>query len=65
MGCTGPPPAYTVCPGGGFDAGVTSGGTLQVTVKYHYTWVTIMPTLIGLGDKGGIDVIETVEMRVE
>jgi len=65
VGCKGPAPTYTVCPVGGFDANVKSGGTLQVTLKYHYSWITPLPSLIGLGDGGGIDITKTVEMRVE
>jgi Flp pilus assembly protein TadG len=65
VGCIGPAPTYTVCPAGGFDANVKSGGTLQVTVKYHYNWITPLPSLIGLGNNNGKDVIETVDMRVE
>jgi Flp pilus assembly protein TadG len=63
--CTGPAPTYTACPAGGLDANVASGGTISVTVQYHYDWKTPMPSLIGLGDDGGIDVTETAEMRVE
>ncbi len=65
VGCTGPAPTYTPCPAGGFDANVKSGGTVQVTVKYHYNWLTPIPTLIGLGNNKGDDVTETVQMRVE
>lgn len=65
VGCKGPAPTYTACPAGGFDANVKSGGTVQVTVKYHYNWLTPIPSLIGLGSKGGDDITETVEMRVE
>jgi Flp pilus assembly protein TadG len=65
VGCKGPAPTFTVCPVGGFDANVKSGGTVQVTVKYHYDWKTPMPSLIGMDADDGIDVVETVEMRVE
>jgi Flp pilus assembly protein TadG len=65
VGCTGPAPSYTPCPAGGFDANVKSGGTVSVTVAYHYTWLTPLPSMIGLGQNGGKDVVETVQMRVE
>jgi Flp pilus assembly protein TadG len=63
VGCTGPAPGYTVCPPGGFNSNVASGGTVVVTLKYHYNWVTPIPAFIGMG--GGVDVTKTVEMRVE
>jgi Flp pilus assembly protein TadG len=62
--CKGPAPTYTACPANGFDANVQSGGTLQVTLKYHYNWITPIPRFIG-GSSGGVDITKTVEMRVE
>jgi Flp pilus assembly protein TadG len=55
-------PSGATC-GGSFDSAVAAGGTVVVTVKHTYSWITPVSGLLGLGS--GTTLSKTVEMRVE
>jgi Flp pilus assembly protein TadG len=48
---------------GSFDTQVESGGLVIVTVTSHYSWITPIAGMVGLGN--GADLQKTVSMRVE